>query len=111
MAPLYTGFKHLYLPFASTITAGGQYAFGIHISSATTVGTSPMRMAILNQSVINNLTIGKIYATTALASNASHVGDFAQGVLSATTSVMPSSIAESALTNAVSQARLYMQLD
>lgn len=111
MVSLYTGFKHLYLPFTSTITAGGQYAFAINISSATTVGTQPMRMAILNQSIINNLTIGKIFATTVSGSNASFVGDFAQGVLSATTGVMPTSIAESQLTNAASQQRLYIQLD
>lgn len=111
IASLMTGMKHLYLPFTSTITAGGAYAMGLHISSATTVGTSPHRMAILNQTVINNLTVGKVFASTILASNASFVGDFAQGVGSVTTGAMPSSIAETALTNAVSQARLYMQLD
>jgi hypothetical protein len=61
--------------------------------------------------MINNLTIGKIHASTILASNASFVGDFAMGAGSATTGAMPSSIAVSALTNQVSQGRLYLQLD
>lgn len=111
IASLMSGFKHLYLPFTSTLTAGGKYAMGLHVSSATTVGTSPLRLAILNQTQMNNLTIGKIHATTLLASNASYVGDFMQGVGSVTTGAMPSSVAETALTNAVSQARLYIQLD
>jgi hypothetical protein len=111
IASLMSGFKHLYLPFTSTLSAGVSYAFGINISSATTVGTSPMRMAILNQTILNNLTIGKIHATTILASNTSFVGDFNQAVGSVTTGAMPSSIANSAMTNAVSQARLYLQLD
>jgi trimeric autotransporter adhesin len=111
IASLMTGLKNLYLPFTSTLSAGVGYAFGIHVSSATTVGTNAHRMAILNQTIQNNLTIGKIHASTILASNASFVGDFAQAVGSVTTGAMPSSIAESALTNAVSQARLYMQFD
>lgn len=111
LASYLSGFKHLYLPFTSTITAGGLYAFGINISSATTVGTSPFRMALLNQTIVNNLTIGKVHASTILASNASFVGDFAMGVRSATTGGLPTSIGVSDLTNQVSQARLYIQLD
>jgi hypothetical protein len=111
IASLMTGVKHLYLPFTNTITAGGYYAFGIAISSATTVGTSPFRMALLNQTIINNLTIGKIHASTILASNSTYVGDFAMGVYSTTTGAMPSSLNVNALTNQVSQARLYLQLD
>jgi hypothetical protein len=111
IASLMTGFKHLYMPFTSTITAGGQYAFALHVSSATTVNTAPLRLAFLNQTIINNLTIGKIFASTILASNASFVGDFNQGVYSATSSVLPASIAVSGLTNAVSQARLYLQFE
>lgn len=111
LASYLSGNKHLYLPFTSTLTAGGNYAFGFHISSASSVNTGPYRLAILNQTILNNLTIGKIHASTILASNASFVGDFAMGVGSVTTGAMPSSIAKSAMTNQVSQARLYMQLD
>jgi hypothetical protein len=111
LASVYSGLKQLYLPFAGSMSAGGSYAFAYHISSATTVNTAPMRMAILQHTMLNNLTIGKIYASTALVSNASYVGDYAQGVLTATTSAMPSAIAESQMSNQVSQARVYLQLD
>lgn len=111
LASYMTGLKHLYLPFASTITGGGQYAFGILIRSATTGGTSPYRLALLNQTYINNLTIGKMYASTILASNSTFVGDFQMGVGNATTAAMPTSIAKSIMTNQISQGRLYLQLD
>jgi hypothetical protein len=111
LASYITGQKHLYLPFTSTITADGHYAFGILISSNSTVGTSPFRMALWQNSVINNLTIGKIQATTILASNSTFVGDFAQGAYNTTTGAMPSAVAKSQMTNAISQMRLYMQLD
>lgn len=103
LASFMTGFKHLYLPFTSTLTEGGQYAFGLLISSATTVGTSPLRLAFLNQTIVNNLTIGKIYASTITASNSTFVGDFNMGVQSTTTGAMPSSVNVAALTNQVSQ--------
>lgn len=111
IASLMSGLKHLYLPFTSTITAGGNYAVAILISSATTVGTSPFRMALLNQSIINNLTMGKVHATTILASNATFVGDYNQGVYATTTGALPAAIAKSDMTNAISQARLYFQFD
>lgn len=111
IASLMTGLKHLYLPFTTTVTAGGAYAFAIHISSATTVNTAPLRIAILNQSVINNLTIGKVHASTILASNTTFVGDYAQGVYATTTNAMPAAVALSQMTNAISQMRLYFQLE
>lgn len=111
IASLMTGLKHLYLPFTNTLSAGVEYAVGLLVSSATTVGTSPHRMAFLNQTVINNLTVGKVYATTMIASNSTHVGDYAQGVYSTTTGVMPAAVAKSQMTNAVSQALLYHQFE
>lgn len=111
IASLMTGFKHLYLPFTSTMSAGTEYWFGMAISSATTVGTSPLRLAMLELTNINNLTIGKVYATTLLASNTSHVGDFNEGVFSVTTGGLPSTIADNQITNAISQARMYLQVD
>jgi hypothetical protein len=111
VASLMSGYKHLYLPFTSTITADGHYAFAIMASSTTTGGTGALRLALVNETVINNLTIGKIYGSTVLASNSTFVGDFGQGVYSATTSALPASVAKSQMSNAVSQARLYIQLD
>ena len=111
IAPMLSGYKHLYLPFASTLTAGGNYAVGIIASSTTTGGTGALRLAFVNETVINNLTVGKIYATTAISSNSTYVGDYNQGVYSATTSALPSAVAKSEMTNAVSQARLYLQFE
>ena len=106
-----TGFKHIYMPFTSTITAGGNYAFAQVVSSATTGATGPLRIGFLELSVINNLTIGKIFNSTVVASNASYVGDWAQGVYSSSSNGLPSTLAISGLTNAVSQQRMYLQLD
>jgi hypothetical protein len=108
---LITGYKHLYMDYTGTITAGGEYAWAMRMSSATAVGTNALRIGLQELSVINNLTIGRIFASSAFASNASHVGDFAQGVYSATSSNLPSTIARSGLTNAVSQQRMYLQFD
>lgn len=108
---LLTGLKHLYMPFTSTLNAGGEYAFAMRMSSATAVGTNAFRMGVRDLSNINNLTIGKFYATTVLATNASHVGDWAQGVYSATSSNLPAVVALSGLTNAVSQQRMYLQFE
>jgi hypothetical protein len=106
-----TGFKHFYMPFASTITAGGNYAFAQVMSSATTGATAPLRVGFLELSVINNLTIGKLRPSTIEATNASFVGDWAQGVYSSSSNGLPSTLAISGLTNAVSQQRMYLQLD
>ena len=106
-----TGFKHFYMPFTSTITAGGNYAFAQVMSSATTGATAPLRVGFQELSVINNLTIGKIFNSTVVASNASFVGDWAQGVYSSSSNGLPSTLAISGLTNAVSQQRMYLQLD
>jgi hypothetical protein len=111
VASLMSGYKHLYLPFTSTLTADGHYALAIMASSTTTGGTGALRLAFVNETVINNLTIGKIHGSTILASNSTFVGDFAQGVYSATTSALPAAVAKSQMSNAVSQARLYIQLD
>lgn len=105
------GFKHLYMPFTSTMTAGGDYAVMMNISSATTGGSSALRIGVQDLSVFNNLTIGKIYGTTVSSTNASFVGDYAQGVYSATSAGLPSTLALSGLTNAVSQQRMYLQFD
>lgn len=106
-----SGYKHMYLPFTNTLSAGINYAFGLLISSTTAGNTGPLRLAFLNQSVINNVVIGKIYASTVLGSNSTYVGDYAQGVYNTTTGSMPASVAKSQLTNAISQMRLYLQFE
>lgn len=106
-----SGFKHIYFPFTSTITEGGQYAIAFRMSSATTVGTSPLRLGLKQMTNYSNLSIGKIGTGGASVSNASNVGDFAMGVWSATSSNLPDTLQLSGFTNAISQARMYIQFD
>ncbi len=106
-----SGFKHFYMPFTNTMSAGINYAVGILVSSTTAGNTGPLRLAFLEQSIINNVVIGKIYASTVLGSNSTYVGDYAQGVYATTTGAMPASIAKSQMTNAISQMRLYLQFE
>lgn len=108
---LLTGFKHVYLPFTSTLSKGGEYAIGLRMSSATTVGTNPWRLGMKFLTNYNNLTIGKIRTSTIEATNASFVGEFACGGYSASSSNLPNSLALSGLTNVASQARMYIQFD
>jgi hypothetical protein len=106
-----TGFKHIYFPFTGTLTAGGYYAFAQIMSSATTGATGPLRIGFLELSVINNLTVGKVYASTVIGSAASYVGDWNQGVYSSSSNGLPATLAISGLTNAVSQQRMHLQFD
>jgi hypothetical protein len=111
IASLMTGLKHLYMPFTTTLVPGSLYGVAFHISSASTGSLSAHRMSILNQTIINNLTVGKVFASTILATNASFVGDYDMGVGSVTTAALPSAIAKSAMTAAVSQERLFIHFD
>jgi hypothetical protein len=106
---LYTGLKHLYMPFTNTLSAGQEYWFAQRVSSSGS--SAALRLGFMENTVINNITVGKIFGSTLLASNASYVGDFNQGVFSATSSVLPATAHWSQLTNAVSQARMYLQFD
>jgi hypothetical protein len=106
-----SGFKHLYFPFTSTITAGGEYALALRMSSATSVGTNAFRIALQQMSMINNLTVGKIGTAGVSATNASYVGDFNQGVYSVTSGALLGTVALSGLTNAISQMRMYVQFE
>jgi hypothetical protein len=107
-----TGYKHMYFPFGGTVIAGSQYAIAMRMSSATAVGTSPLRIGLMEMTMINNLTVGRLDTDAGFSiSNASRIGDFGQGVYSVTSSNLPATIALSGLTNAVSQARMYLQLD
>lgn len=108
---LLSGFKHMYMPFTNDISAGGEYAIAMRMSSATTGGTNALRLGVKFLTQYNNLTIGKIMIDTVIATNASHVGDFAGAGYSATSSNLPDTLAISGLTNIASQARLYVQFE
>jgi hypothetical protein len=106
-----SGAKHIYFPFAGSLAAGNQYLVGFNIQSASTVSSVAFRLAMLEQTRINNLSWGKFRSDTTLASNASYVGDFRQGVYSAQTAAMPATVADSQFTNQVSLANMYLQFD
>jgi hypothetical protein len=107
-----SGFKHMYMPFSSTITAGGNYAFAMNISSATTGNTGALRIAFKDMTNYTNLSVGRISPADGISiSAASRVGDWAQGVYSVTSAGLPNTLALSGLTNQVGQARMYLQLD
>jgi hypothetical protein len=107
-----SGFKHLYMPFTSTITAGGNYAVAMRMSSASTGNTGALRLGFKELTMYSNLSVGRIDVNAGISiSNASRVGDWAQGVYSATSSNLPNTLAVSGLTNQVSQARMYLQFD
>jgi hypothetical protein len=107
-----SGFKHLYMPFTSTISAGRQYAIAMRMSSATTGVTGPLRIGVKDMSYYTNLSIGRVDVVAGISiSNVSRVGDFAQGVYSVTSSNLPATLGISGLTNALSQMRMYIQLE
>lgn len=104
-----TGQKHIYMPFVASVSAGGNYAIGMRMSSATTGNTGPLRIGLVEQTMFSNLSIGRLDVSAGFSiSAASRVGDFAQGVLSVTSSALPTTVALSQITNAVSQARMYV---
>ena len=106
-----TAGKHMYFPYSTSLAAGQEYWMGFHVMSASTVSSQVLRLAFLELTNINNLTWGKIKGTSNIASNASFVGDYAQGVLSAQTAAFPNTLADSQLTNQVSLGRQYLQFD
>jgi hypothetical protein len=105
--------KQMYLPFASSMSGGGQYAFAMRMSSATAVNTAAFRIGFLDLSVMNNLTNGRfgLAGASMLSSNASYVDDFGQMVYTTTSNGLPATIADSGFTNVVSRQRMYLQFD
>jgi hypothetical protein len=107
-----SGFKHIYMPFTSTIVADGDYAFAMNISSATTGNTGPLRLGWKEMTNYSNLSVGRVDVNAGISiSAASRVGDWAQGVYSVTSAGLPNTLAMSGLTNQVAQARMYLQFD
>ena len=107
----FSGGKDLYLPYAGSFAAGQPYWFGMLVMSASTVSSQVLRLAFLEKTNINNLSFGKIFASTMLVSNASYVGDFNQAVYSAQTNVLPATVADLNVTNAVSLAKQVLKFE
>lgn len=102
---------HLYMPFTSTLQPNVKHALAIHVSSATTVGTQAWRFAPLVQTVMNSLSMGRIYVSATSATATSVIGDREMGVYTATTGAMPASYATSQISIAVSRQQLPFMLE
>jgi hypothetical protein len=102
---------HLYMPFANSMSAGGKYAAALYMSSNSTGNTGPFRLALLHQTVMNSLSWGRIATSGVQAPSASVYGDRDLAVGSVTTAAMPSSIAYSAMTVAVSRGIIPVQFE
>lgn len=102
---------HHYLPFSSTLQPNVKHAFAIAVSSTTAVGTQAWRYAPIVQTVMNSLSMGRIYNTATQATATSVIGDREMGVYSVTTGALPSSYATSQISIAVSRQQLPFMLD
>jgi hypothetical protein len=106
-----TAGKHIYFPYATSLAAGNEYWVAFHVRSASTITSTPLRIAFLEFTNINNLTWGKINSANFFATNASNVDDFGQGVYSVQSAGLPATIADNQITNQVSLGRQYIQFD
>lgn len=102
---------HHYLPFSSTLQPNVKHAFAVLISSATTGGTSPFRYAPFVNTVMNSLSMGRIFNTATVAAGTTVIGDREMGVYSATSGALPSSYATANISAAVSRQILPFMLE
>lgn len=100
--------KLFYFPFTSTLSAGQEYAFGFHVSTASAVGIGPARLSFLEQTILNNTTLGRIFMSTVQAGAASVYDERDGLIFSTTTGALPLSYADNAVSAAVSRARQFM---
>ena len=106
-----TAGRHIYFPYATSLAGGNEYWVAFNIQSASTITSTPLRMAFLELTFINNLTWGKIKSDNFYQTNASYVDDFAQGVFTAQSAALPVTIADNQISNQVSLGRQYIQFD
>jgi len=100
-----------FMPFATNLSKNVKYGVAMKVSSTTAGNTGPMRFAPLMMTVQNSLSYAKLQPGALTAPNTSNYDDWEMGVGSVTTAAMPSSIAFSAMSIAVSRQRLYIQLE
>lgn len=98
-----SGPHELRLPFVFNPVPNGSYAFGFHVSSATTVGTGPARFAPLVMTNMNTLSIALVSPSTVIAAAASVIGAGEMGVGTVTTGALPDTVQNSAISIAVSR--------
>jgi hypothetical protein len=106
-----TAGRHIYFPYATSLSGGNEYWVAFNVLSASTGTSTPLRIALLELTNINNLTWGKIKSNSFFATAASFVDDFAQGVFTAQSAALPSTIADSQISNQVSLGRQYLNFD
>jgi hypothetical protein len=106
-----TAGKHIYFPYATSLAGGNEYWVAFNVLSASTITSTPLRIAFLELTNINNLTWGKINSASFFATNASYVDDFAQGVFTAQSAALPATIADNQITNQVSMGKMFINFD
>ena len=106
-----TAGRHMYFPYATSLAGGNEYWVAFNVLSASTITSTPLRIAFLELTNINNLTWGKIKSDNFFATNASYVDDFQQGVFTVQSAALPVTIADNQISNQVSLGRQYLQFD
>ena len=104
----YTAGKLFYLPYAGSMSAGVEYAFGFHVSTASAVGTSPARLSFLELTNLNNTTLGKISPSTVQLGSATNYKEWDQVMHRTTQAGLVNSYEDSQCQVAVSRARQYL---
>ena len=107
-----SGQKYMYFPFSTTLNAGGNYQWVMHMSSASTLSSHANRtfglVILTNQTAT---TWGKIKTNGASISAASYLEEFDGRVYTATSTGLPSVFAESNCSVMNSKARLYLKFE
>ncbi len=106
-----TAGRHIYFPYATSLAGGNEYWIAFNVQSASTGTSTPLRIAFLELTNINNLTWGKIKSDNFFATNVSNVDDFGQGVFTVQSAGFPATIADNQISNQVSLGRQYLQFD
>ena len=107
-----SGQKYMYFPFSTTLNAGGNYQWVMHMSSASTLSSHANRtfgMVILTNQTAT--TWGKLKTDGASIANASYLEEFDGRVYTATSSGLPSVFAESNCSVMNSKGRLYLKFE
>jgi hypothetical protein len=99
------------MPFATNLNEDIKYGFAFHVSSTTAVNTAAMRFAPLVLTIQNSLSYAKLRPDAITVPNTSVYGDYDMVAGATTTAALPSSIAFTAMSIAVSRQRLYLQLE
>lgn len=102
---------HLYMPFSTTLQPNVKHALALAVSSATTVGTSPFRFAVLVQTIQNSLSHGRIFVSSVVAPATSVIGDREMGVYTATSGALPNTYGTANISIAVSRQQLPFMLE